>query len=117
MMMMMNLRYNETTGREGFVVHNKQLPCDDEFAFMVKVLGQHQQSSSLPDYHHNQYDHHHCQSLQHHDDHHHQTVHHHHRDQVAGVWGNRGVLQHQLESSVMRQHHPGDLGFGFRIYS
>ena len=32
-----SLRYNETTGREGFVVHNKQLPCDDEFAFMVKV--------------------------------------------------------------------------------
>lgn len=31
--------YNETTGREGFVVHNKQLPCDDEFAFMVKVYG------------------------------------------------------------------------------
>lgn len=31
--------YNETTGREGFIVHNKQLPCHEEFAFMVKVFG------------------------------------------------------------------------------
>ena len=48
-----NLRYNETTGREGFVVHNKQLPCDDEFSFMVKVpchkqLALQLSSNSLP---------------------------------------------------------------------
>ena len=41
MPMVVNFRYNETTGREGFVVHNKQLPCDDEFAFMVKVVVDH----------------------------------------------------------------------------
>ena len=43
MPMVVNFRYNETTGREGFVVHNKQLPCDDEFAFMVKVVVDHHQ--------------------------------------------------------------------------
>ena len=46
MPMVVNFRYNETTGREGFVVHNKQLPCDDEFAFMVKVVVDHHPVSS-----------------------------------------------------------------------
>lgn len=31
--------FNETEHREAFVVHNKMLPCDEEFSFTVKVFG------------------------------------------------------------------------------
>jgi|ERR1711962_246291 len=31
--------FNGTKHREAFIVHNKQLPCDDEYAFTVKVFG------------------------------------------------------------------------------
>ena len=80
MPMVVNFRYNETTGREGFVVHNKQLPCDDEFAFMVKVVVDHHPVHPQPQ----------------------------HLTQ-PGLWSVREVFKHQLESSILRQHHAGEL--------